>query len=496
MRSPLLKCSNSARVWKQLTTLFVLALLISTSAVAQQSATKRPLTHNDYDGWRSIQGQSLSRDGKFVGYALVPQDGDGEVVVRNLATGKEWRYGRGLRPPTPPPDLSDPTAAQSFFNQQSRLTRPSFTADSRFAVFTIEPNKADVLKARKDKKKPEEMPKNAMGIMDLSTGQVTRIERVRGFEVPQDGASYIAYRLEPKPEEKKPEEKSDSPKQEQKQNDEDQGRRGARTGGAGATSAGNKKEFGSDLILRKMADGSERTFADALEYTISKDAKSLVYAVSSKKEESNGVFAFATPSTDAPVTLLAGKGKYTKLTWDEKQTQLAFLSDRDDASSPQPRLKLYRWDRKATTASELVSTTTPNFKSGYVISDKGPINFSLDGSKVFFGVAPPADPEKEDADDASADDKVSVDLWSWKDDYIQPMQKFRAEQDKNRSYRAVFHITDGKYVQLGDQTLQAVNPSNDGRWALGLDDRPYRALVGYDDDANSADVFIVNTADG
>src|SRR5690349_2691931 len=96
-------------LWKQLTALFVLALLISTWAVAQQTSTKRPLTHSDYDGWRSIQGQSLSRDGKFVAYALVPQDGDGEVVVRSLATGTEWRYGRGWRPPTPPPDLSDPT---------------------------------------------------------------------------------------------------------------------------------------------------------------------------------------------------------------------------------------------------------------------------------------------------------------------------------------------------------------------------------------------------
>ncbi|HEY3135286.1 MAG TPA: prolyl oligopeptidase family serine peptidase [Blastocatellia bacterium] len=486
-------------LWKQLTALFVLALLISTWAVAQQTSTKRPLTHSDYDGWRSIQGQSLSRDGKFVGYALVPQDGDGEVVVRNLATGTEWRYGRGWRPPTPPPDLSDPTAAVTFFNQQSRLTRPSFTADNRFAIFTIEPNKADVLKARKDKKKPEEMPKNAMGIMDLSTGRVTRIERVRGFEVPEDGASYIAYRLEPKAEEKKPEDKADAPKQEQKQNDESdqpQGRRGARTGGAGASTSGNKKEFGSDLVLRKMADGSERTFADALEYTISKDATSLVFTVSSKKEESNGAFAVATTSTDAPLALLTGKGKYAKLTWDEKQTQLVFLSDRDDASSTQPRMKLYRWDRKAATASELVSTSTPNFKPAYVISDKGPINFSLDGSKVFFGVAPPGEPEKEESEADSADDRVSVDLWSWKDDYIQPMQKVRAEQDRNRSYRAVFHITDSKYVQLGDETLQAVNTANDGRWGLGLDDRPYRTLVGYDDDANSADVSIVNTADG
>src|SRR6266849_6598130 len=102
MRRHFLNRPTAVTAWRQLTALFVLALLISTSAVAQQTATKRPLTHNDYDSWRSIQGQSLSRDGKFVGYALVPQDGDGEVVVRNLATGKEWRYSRGAQPINPP----------------------------------------------------------------------------------------------------------------------------------------------------------------------------------------------------------------------------------------------------------------------------------------------------------------------------------------------------------------------------------------------------------
>ncbi|HTF37211.1 MAG TPA: prolyl oligopeptidase family serine peptidase, partial [Blastocatellia bacterium] len=258
-----------------------------------------------------------------------------------------------------------------------------------------------------------------------------------------------------------------------------------------------KKEYGTDLVLRNMADKRERTFADVLEYTISKDAKSLVFAVSSKKEETNGAFAIATSTADAPLPLLTGKGKYTKLTWDEKQTQLVLLSDRDDAASTQPRLKLYRWDRKAGAATELVSTATQNFKPGYVISERGAINFSLDGSKVFFGVAPPSEPEKDESEDtASSDDKVSVDLWHWKDDYIQPMQKVRAEQDRNRSYRAVFHIADSKYAQLGDETMQGVNPSSDGRWALGSDDRPYRMLVGYDDDANSADVSIINTGDG
>src|SRR5262245_35042376 len=62
---------------------------------AQQAATpasaKRTLTHQDYDNWRSIQSQQLSRDGKWVAYALIAQDADGEIIARNLATGNEYR---------------------------------------------------------------------------------------------------------------------------------------------------------------------------------------------------------------------------------------------------------------------------------------------------------------------------------------------------------------------------------------------------------------------
>lgn len=476
--------------WQKLIALCVLALLASSSAPAQQTATKRPLTHNDYDNWRAIQGQSLSRDGKFVAYALVPQDGDGEVVARNLATGVERRHSRGAGPANSPqrspeaePTSGPPPLGPAPFGPAPFAGRPVFTADSRFLVFQIQPSKAETEKARKEKKKPEEMPKNAMAIMDLSTGEVTRVERVKSFQVPEEGAGFIAYLLEPKAEEKKADDKKD-----EKKPDPLPAPRGRRDT--------KKKEYGTDLVLRNLTDKSERTFADVLEYSLSKDAKNLVFAASSRKEETNGAYSLATSSADAPVALLTGKGKYTKLTWDEKQTALVFLSDRDDAASAQPRLKLYRWDRKTAAATELVSTSTQNFKPGYVISDKGPINFSLDGGKVFFGVARPADSEKDESEEASSDDKVSVDLWHWKDDYIQPMQKVRAEQERNRSHRAVFHIADGKYVQLGDETMDGINPASDGRWALGTDDRPYRILVGYDDDSNSADAYIVNTSDG
>lgn len=471
-------------------------------ASAAQASTKRPLTHQDYDSWRSIQGQTLSRDGKFVAYALMPQDGDGEIVVRNLATGVEWRHGRGWRPPTPAPEGGE-TPGPSAFAQAGRQSRVVFTTDDRFAAFIIEPNKDDVLKARREKKAPDAMPKNALGIMDLSNGQVARVERVKSFQIPEGSAGWIAYQLEAKPEEKKPDDKAADPKPEQKQNedaDDDFQQRGR--GAAGGRPGGARKEYGTDLVLRNLTNGSERTFADALDYSLSKDAKTLVFTVSSKKEETNGVYA-ATPGNDAaPIDLLTGKGKYSKITWDEEQSQMAFISDRDEAATkaqakdaPPAKFKLYHWDRKAAKAAEIVSTATAGFRAGMVVSDRASLNFSQDGGKLFLGVAPQPEPEKDaEADAANADDKVVVDLWHWKDDYIQPMQKVRAEQERNRSYRAVYHIKEQKFVQLADATMENVNPSANGQWAIGADDREYRVLVGRD--TSYSDVYLVNTADG
>ncbi|MFN0088351.1 MAG: prolyl oligopeptidase family serine peptidase [Blastocatellia bacterium] len=451
---------------------------------AQPAAAKRPVTHQDYDKWRSIQGQSISRDGKFIAYAVQPQDGDGEIVVRNAATGGEWRHTRGWRPPAPPPDISDPAAAAGAFAAMGALTRPRFTADSRFAVFTIEPAKADVMKARKEKKKPEEMPKNALGIMDLVSGQVARIERVRNFQVPEDGGGWIAYQLEAKPEEKK----ADGPP----------AAAPAPAAPAARGARGRKKEYGTDLVLRNTATGAERTFAEALEYSFSKDAKSLAYTVSSKKEETNGIFV-ATPGTDGPAAeLLAGKGRYSKISWDEDQTQLAFFSDRDDAESKQPLLKLYHWRRAgaepADKATAIVSTATPNFRPGTVLSDRAAASFSQDGSRLFLGVAPAPEPEKEAEADSAAEEKVLVDLWHWKDDYIQPMQKVRAEADRNRAYRAVWHLKEQTYLQLSDATMEGANPSSNGLWAIGTDDRAYRVFKGQN--MGATDHYLVNTSDG
>src|SRR5436309_856968 len=75
--------------------LFALAM----TAAAPADPPQRPIGHGDYDGWHSINDTQLSRDGKSLAYDLVPQDGDGEIVVRDLAAGREHRHPIGYPPP-------------------------------------------------------------------------------------------------------------------------------------------------------------------------------------------------------------------------------------------------------------------------------------------------------------------------------------------------------------------------------------------------------------
>lgn len=452
--------------------LCAIVLLIATlGAQAQQPApAKRALTHNDYDSWRSIQAAQISRDGKFVAYAYVPQDGDGEIIVRNVASGVEWKAPRGYRPPVPPPD--DPGANVAEIQaEQARLLRPVFTADNRFLVFGTEPTKAELNKAKKAKKKPEEMPRNGLSIMDLSNGEVTRIEKVKTFRVPEDAGGFIGYLLEALPGESAP---ATPP----------QPRRSAK-----------KKEYGTELVLRNTSTGTERKFSDVLDFTISKDAKTLVFTVSSRKEETNGVFAVTPSEGDAaPVTLLTGKGKYQRLTWDEDNTQLAFTSDKEDAEAKQPKFRVYHWNRKDPQATEIVSVSAPGFRKEMVISERANLSFSFDGSHLFLGTAPPPEAERNPDEEIPADEKVLVDLWHWKDDFVQPIQRVRAEQERNRSYRAVYDLKEKKFIQLADESMDSVSPSNDGSYAIGSDNRKYRAMGDYD--PGFTDYYLVNTADG
>ena len=450
----------------------VMVLLLAPVALSQ---TKRPLKVQDMDGWHEIQSETLSNDGKFLAYGLFPQDGDGVVVIRNLQTGAEFREPAGSRP------LRELRAMETDEPVPPPAVTVAFTTDSRFAVFSAFPTRADAEKAAKEKKTGNEAPKKSMVIVDLASRAAVRVERVKNFQVPENAGVTVAYLREA--EMAKPEVKEATTKSE------------GQAGGPGEKSeqSGTKKEYGTDLVLRNLETRKERVFPNVLAYTLSKDDATLVYAVAARNEAADGLFSVNVATAAPAQTLLVGPGKYVQLSWDEPQKQLAFLSDRDDQKAKTPKLALYLWGRGNSTPEKEVSVTTAGFREGFAISEKGAVTFSHDGQRIFFGCAPPA-PAHNAADDVPADEKVNADLWTWKDEHIQPMQRIRAERERSRTYRAVYHVAENKMVQLGDETLREITPSEDGLWAIGADDRAYGPVMDYD--ASYSDYYLEDTKTG
>lgn len=419
-------------------------------------AAKRPINHKDFDSWRSINGQALSHDGHYLAYGLFPQEGDGQVVIRDLVTGKETRENAGQLPPPAPadPNSEGPPAP--------RAIQLNFTNDSKTLLFITYPKKGAPASAKGD-----------LVIVDLAAAAPTRITGIKSFQLPRRADGVIAYQKEDAP--ASAGDAAAAPADDL----EDQARGGGRGNRAGAS--GPSREFGSLLVLRKLTDQSEHQFPDVIEYQMAADGKTLVYSVASPKAETDGVFAVMTANPGASRAVVTGKGKYEHLTWDDKLDQLAFTGN----------AHLYLWKASAPKAEEIVSAATPGFHQGFVISDRANVTFSKDGTRIFFGAAPPPPPAHATA---IAEDKPSFDLWNYKDDHIQPMQKVRAAADRNRSFRAVYVIPEHRMFQLADEDMAELVPSDNGRYALGTDDRDYRAAVEYGE--HFSDSYLVDTATG
>ncbi len=495
---------------------FTAVFVFVVGQLAAQPAAPRPLDHEDFDAWRGIFTPTLSRDGRWLAYSYMPQDGDGEIIVRDLSTGTDRRVPVGS---LLPPSLS---ANEESTNPEAPPTikniRVVFTSDNRWLVASTHPTKAEITQARKDKKKPEEGPKNGLVIVNLATGETTRVPMVKIFQIPSRGGAWLAYLKEPKPEpakatdekkpdastEAKPDESEDHPATDFSDDslfaaDQTTKRGGNRPGGSGAPSpAGSgaatppKKDYGSDLVLRELATGAERTFANALDLSFARDGRTLLYTASTKAENDNGLYAVTPGDSAAPAALVSGKGKYTKLTWDRAQTQAVLFSDRDDVAAKMPKVKAYLWTRGTPAATAITPTETVGPAAGLVLSDKGTLAFSRDGKKLYLPTAPPPKPPRPAP--TVDEDKVTADLWRWNDDYVQPIQKVRANRDRNRTYTAVLDLATQRFTQLADDTLASVTLSDDGTRALGSDDRAYRKFTDYD--GRYADFALVDPATG
>src|SRR6185436_12407390 len=148
-------------------------------------AQKKPLDHSVYDSWQSIGERMISNDGKWVVYTINPQEGDNELVIQSSDAKYKKTIPRGYN--------------------------AVITEDSRFAIFKIRPFYKDTRDARIKKKKPDDMPKDSLAVVELGRDSVYKVSKVKTYKTPEKGFGWVAYHLEKKPEPEKPKQATTDP---------------------------------------------------------------------------------------------------------------------------------------------------------------------------------------------------------------------------------------------------------------------------------------------
>lgn len=446
-------------------------LFLALPLAAQSLAPKRALTQADWDHWRSITGAALSNDGKWAAYTLVPQVGDGELVIRSVQGTTEYRIPRGYlgRPNNVPGGLRPPAGATGEGETGPPTAPPGqFSSDSRFVVVTTQPFQAEVeriqaTRAGRSARGTAATNRTALAIVDLSDGQVTAIPAVRSFRLPRDNGGWLAYLAEPDT-------------------------TGADSTAPGSRPAGNRRAYGAPLVLRNLGTGAEERIGDVLSYAFDDAGTVVAYTVVSRDATRDGAFVRSMAS-GTTATLATGRGNYKALALDSAARQVAFLTDRDEFGRDKARYSLYYAQLKGNGALSVVAAAALAADSR--ISDVGSVSFTRTGNAILFGVSPQI-PDSVPADSLS--DKAMFDLWNYKDPTLQPTQRLNAVRERNRSFQAIYFPVTKKLVQLASDSIPTLDVSDDGRLALATSRERYRITSMWGDDGT--DVYIIDAQTG
>jgi hypothetical protein len=181
--------------------------------------------------------------------------------------------------------------------------------------------------------------------------------------------------------------------------------------------------------------------------------------------------------------------------FDEEGTQLAFVAERDSSTKAlQKFYKLWYYTGGQDSAKLSVEKNTVGMQLGYTVSENATMRFSKDGRKLFFGTAP----NKAPKDTTLVDFELArLDVWHYKDDYLQPQQLKQLDAELRRSYTAVMKPGDDKIVQLGTEDMDRITLVDEGNagWVLGETNKGNR-VEGQWTGRTRTTGFAVSTIDG
>ena len=362
--------------------LLSLALLLSINGAWAQ---KKPLDHTVYDSWQAVGTTLLSPTGSVLAYEVNPQEGDGTLTIRVF--GKK----------------------ESVF-VIPRGYNARITDDERFAVCLIKPEFTKTRRAKIDRKKPDEMPKDSLAVIDLLTGNISRYPDVKNYQMGRYATIAMAF------------ETADTNFVSQKERKE--------------------KDMGSVVAVRRFADGRIDTLHHVDRYGFSKDGLRLALLCKTDKIKSvTGFYDVATGSLHMLKDTAAWHGLPV---FDETGDRALYLLAADTLDSGSKHAELYLYETASSRSHRLVGLDgMENLPAGWGLTENSSLSFSRDGSRIFAGIQPYTPPKDTTL---VPFETPGLDIWNWNADEIPPRMKADLSRDKRRSYPCLYR--DGVLVPI------------------------------------------------
>jgi dipeptidyl aminopeptidase/acylaminoacyl peptidase len=399
------------------------------------SAQDKVLQLEDYSKWKRIVSTKISPNGAWFTYGLRPNGGDDTLFVKKTTS-----------------------ATTEFKYKIPYGSAPSFSNDSKWVVYLVSPSKEASKKLKKSKKKVFKTAE----LRNLVTGDSIRFKRAKSMQFSEDG-KFFAISLE-------------------------------------KTQSDKSKHKGQDLLLVNLTTMSTMNFGNVSDYKFNKNSSHLAYTVDAAEMVGNGLYVYDLKK-NVLQNLDSDRKTYSRLTWDDAQVlkddwankgiQIAVLKGKTNKKLEQRENTLVVVSNlhKNPVKTELDANKASNFPENFVISEKGRLQFSNDGSFVLFGIK-----EQEKKMKLDKDTIANLDVFHWNDETINSVQRRRANRNRNFTYWASFQLKNKVFTQLTDDSMRELLVSRNSDYWVGRNPKPYINDVNWG--VSPADLYRVNLKTG
>ncbi|WP_107039008.1 alpha/beta hydrolase family protein [Brumimicrobium mesophilum] len=379
-------------------------------------AQKKIIDHTVYDSWKSLRNQTISSFGNFMSYETNPHRGDGKLTVYNVKEDSYVEIAKGQN--------------------------ATFSHNEKLIAFKI-PAGYDTLRSLKlEKVNKKKWVKDTLGIYYMNQDSLVKLSNLIDYSIAPMG-DFLAYTLV----------KSDANVRKKKR---------------GLFSKKSKtitNEEGNTLFILNAETGEREKFENVTDFKFNDQGTHLFFVKEFKKEKTtlSNVHLFDLKSGKGKklLTEFADLGNYS---FSDKGNEFVFMAS-TDTSEELRTYDIYQWNINSDLPKILVGNDRSDLPLGLTPASKGRIYFSLDESKIYFGLKDL--PIEEEEDSLLDSEKAVLDIWHYKNKRLQPQQLKELKRDQGKSLLSVIHLNENTLTQLESDTLY-VRILNQGNSDFGL----------------------------